>query len=137
MLPSLLVHLGVIDFPADSALSKLFPGAGSDDNLNGLLGVAPEPPAKSGPGAKKPPPQDGPVVTQDQSYILRSAAIDACELIVETARSVDATSFEDKQLAWISQMTLPNLDMWIWAVAKDRTDYRALVRFVDQNTVYF
>ena len=137
MLPSLLVHLGVIDFPADSALSKLFPGTGSDDNLNGLLGVAPEPPAKSGPGAKKPPPQDGPVVTQDQSYILRSAAIDACELIVETARSVDATSFEDKQLAWISQMTLPNLDMWIWAVAKDRTDYRALVRFVDQNTVYF
>lgn len=82
-------------------------------------------------------PKEGPVVDTKQSYILRAAAIDACELITEVARSFDVKGEGSENLDWISKMTLPELDMWIWAVAKDRVDYRALERFVDRDTIYF
>jgi hypothetical protein len=76
-------------------------------------------------------------VTTQQSYILRAAAIDACELIVEAARSLDSATLQERNLTWLSELTLPDLDMWIWSAAKDRPDYRALVRFADQETVFF
>ena len=79
----------------------------------------------------KEPPKDGPILTQEQSYILRAAAIDACEQIVEVARSLEGVP------EWVNSITLPELDMWIWAVAKDRRDYRQLGRFVLRNTVMF
>ncbi|KAF8972935.1 hypothetical protein BDZ97DRAFT_1900797 [Flammula alnicola] len=138
VLPSLLIHLGVIDLSASASLSALFPGAGSEENLKSLLGPAPPsttPPVRG----SKSVPKEGPFLTADQSYILRAAAIDACELIVEVAQSLEPGSLvAGKEHAdWISKITLPDLDMWIWAVAKDRSDYRALERFVARNTVYF
>lgn len=135
VLPSLLVHLGVINLSLDSTLSALFPDAMSLTKLGSLLGPPPAANLAAKTGLKKIP-KEGPVVTAEQSYILRAAAIDACEIMVETAQFLKGD--EDKQIPkWLSKITLPELDMWIWSVAKDRPDYRALERFVDQDTIYF
>ena len=137
VLPSLLIHLRVIDL-SSSSLSNLFPNnvSKSEENLKGLL--RPPLPSSDSEHSKKQSYEAGPVVTTDQSYTLRASAIDACELIVEVARTLDVNSFgEGEKLSWINGITLPELDMWIWAVAKERPDYRALPRFVFKDTVYF
>jgi hypothetical protein len=124
----------VIDL-SSSSLSNLFPNSvstGSEETIKILLGP---PPSDTEYDMKY---KEGPVVTTGQSYTLRASAIDACELIVEAARTLDVSSFrEGERLSWISEITLPDLDMWIWAVAKDRSDYRALPRFASKDTVYF
>ncbi|KAF9484484.1 hypothetical protein BDN70DRAFT_825584 [Pholiota conissans] len=132
VLPSLLIHLGVLDLSANPSLSSLFPQAGSDQTVISLLGP---PPPKTVTGGPKPLPKEGPKLTVDQSYIFRAASINACDIIIEAARSVEGTENEDVE--WISRITLPDLDMWLWAVAKDRRDYRALERFAMTDTVYF
>lgn len=122
---------------SSSSLASIFPNVCSNETLPLLLAAAP---AKSNSGSETTVvPKDGPVVTPNQAYILRAAAIDACELIVEVAHSLDIDSFssESDALDWIREITLPDLDMWIWAVAKDRTDYRQLERFVQRDTVFF
>lgn len=132
VLPSMLIHFGVIDLSMSPSLSSLFPGAGSEDDLATLLKVY-EPTS-----VLKAVPKEGPVLTSHQAFILRAAAIDACELIVETAHTLSSSSLpSDNSLSWIKDITLPALDMWIWAVAKDRADYRALERFVLRDTVFF
>lgn len=139
VLPSILIHLGVLDLSASPSLSTLFPGAGSKEKLATLLGSPPPIVPKSSVGTSKPVPKDGPVLTTKQAYILRAAAIDACEQIVQTAQSLDVNTLADgkEHIDWISKITLPDLDMWIWSIAKDRPDYRSLERFVARDTVYF
>lgn len=134
VIPSLLVHLGVIDLTnADPALGlpQLFPDAQDPARLQALLAAA-EP---VDPAVKKikEVPKEGPLLTVEQAYVLRAAAIDACELIVDAAKELDA----GEELAWLKGITLPELDAWIWAVAKDRPDYRKLERFALRNTAYF
>jgi hypothetical protein len=132
VLPSMLIHLGVIDLSGSPSLSSLFPGAGSDHKLKTLLEV---------PDSKAVNPtvlKEGPVLTTDQAYILRAAAIDACQLIAESAHKVDGSWMpNDQSLDWIKGISVPELDMWIWGVAKDRKDYRELERFVLRETVFF
>jgi len=138
VLPSLLIHLRVIDLSL-SSLSNMFPNSASrsEEGLKTLLGPPPLPSSDTEQGNTHPY-EEGPVTTTDQSYTLRASAIDACELIVEAARTLDVNSFgEGDELSWINEITLPELDMWIWAVAKDRPDYRALPRFASKDTVYF
>ncbi|KAI0266692.1 hypothetical protein BC834DRAFT_109128 [Gloeopeniophorella convolvens] len=136
VLPSILIHLGVIDLStAAPALAALFPGAGADATLSALLAAAPEPAPSPGPtaGAKKVP-VDGPVLTHAQSYVLRAAAIEACERIIAHARVMSAMGRGE---SWLKDITLPDFDTWLWAVAKDRADYRALPRFVLRNALFF
>ncbi|KAJ7594722.1 hypothetical protein C8J56DRAFT_778357, partial [Mycena floridula] len=116
VLPSMLIHLGVIDL-SESSLSHLFPGAGSSDKLQTLLAASNESQQDL-----KDPPEEGPVLNSSEAYILRAAAIDACELIVELAGS---------------SIRLPDLDMWLWAIAKKRADFRRLPRFVLRDTIFF
>jgi hypothetical protein len=133
VLPSLLVHLGVIDLSAAShGLNSKFSNAGSPDTLIPLLAEAP---LTSDTDAPQSTPPEGPILTVDQSYILRAAAIHACEQIITVARSSETDLSETLQ--WITDITLPQLDMWLWSVAKDRPDYRRLERFVMKNTVFF
>jgi len=127
VLPSLLVHFGVIDISGSPNLSTLFPHAGSAEHLAPLLATA-----TPGTGDAKTLPKDGPVLSTNQAYTLRAAAIDACELITQVAHKLDEPSLE-----WLRDIQLPSLDMWIWAVAKDRSDYRQLDRFVLRDTVFF
>jgi len=138
VLPSILIHLGVIDLStAAPALAALFPGAGADDaTLSALFAAppAPSPVVPAGRGAKKPVPVDGPTLTPAQSYVLRAAAVEACERIVAHARAMGAAG---RGAPWLGDITLPDLDNWLWAVAKDRADYRALPRFALRNTLFF
>ena len=69
---------------------------------------------------------EGPMLSAQDATILRAAAVVACERFVHVARS---------QLGM--EMTLPQIDAWLWSVAKDRPDYRSLPRFSLRNTVFF
>jgi hypothetical protein len=137
VIPSMLVHLGVIDL-SGTALERHFPAAG-DEFLSSLLAEAPQP-APVAPEATKPKepkaiPDEGPVLAVPEAFTLRAAAIDACELIVQTAQAGDFDVPPD--LEWLKKLTLPEIDGWLWAVAKDRPDYRKLKRFVLTNTAFF
>jgi hypothetical protein len=143
VIPSLLVHLGVIDLSTSvpaMGLRDIFPSAGTPDTLETLLALAPSPPSEQTKSGKKAPPKEGPILTFEQAFALRAAAVDACELIVQTAHNLTEQELQGedgKSLAWLKTITLPEVDAWIWAVAKDRADYRGLERFAVRKTTYF
>ena len=125
VVPSILVHLGIIDLSsATLELDNLFPDVDADALLQPVAS------AESAKGV----PEEGPALTPEQSYALRAAAIHACEVVVKTARSL---AIADQNLLWVNSITLPELDGWLWAGAKDRADYRRLGRFSLTNTEYF
>ena len=131
VLPSLLVHLGVLDLSrASSGLHDMF--STESDKLEKLLGK-PDPTGDIVAALPKEPPIDGPTLSTEQAYILRAAAVDACEMIIEVAHSLDSAQVPN----WFKDIKLPDLDMWLWSVAKDRSDYRRLPRFVLRDTVMF
>jgi hypothetical protein len=136
VLPSILVHLGVLDLSGATShgIHELFPDAMNEDKINALLDLPPEASQAAGQDTKKIPPKEGPVLTKEQAYILRAAAVYACEKIVEYARGEGQLSEEQ---AWMKDITSPELDTWLWAIAKDRPDYRKLERFVLRDTVFF
>lgn len=134
VIPSMLIHLGVIDLSSASLLPSIFPDANSGEKLHVLLAEAL--PQSNADNDVKVVPTEGPMLTVDQSYILRAAAIDACELIVAVAHSLDKATL-GPNFEWIKDITLPQIDMWLWSVAKDRPDYRKLERFVLRDTVFF
>ena len=126
VIPSILVHLGIIDLSsAILGLDKLFLDIDADALLQ---------PDASVEKTTKGVPKEGPVLTSEQSYALRAAAVYACEVVVNTARSLVIT---DKNLLWVNSITLPELDGWLWAGAKDRVDYRRLGRFSLTDTEFF
>lgn len=150
VIPSLLVHLGVIDLSTSTpslGLTTLFPNANNPETLQALLGSAPlSSPSQEDKKKPKAVPEAGPTLTTEQAFILRAAAIDACELIVQTAKNLTdeelsalspASVESSTDLKWLKEITLPEVDAWIWAVAKDRTDYRRLPRFALLNTTFF
>lgn len=143
VIPSMLVHLGIIDLTTSTpslGLAGIFPNAQKPESLAALLGPAPVPESPDNPenATVKPKlkltPEEGPELTVEQAYILRAAAIDACELIVEKAHQLAA---EAGDRAWYQEITLPELDAWLWAGGKDRIDYRKLERFALKGTTYF
>jgi hypothetical protein len=131
VLPSILVHLGIIDLSHSTSpsLTRQFRPA---DNLTALLQL----PSTVSPDEikrwKLQPPKDGPVLTETDAYILRASAIDACEQIVEEAHKAVGEDCD-----WLRRLTLTELDGWLWSGAKDRLDYRKLERFVLRDTAYF
>lgn len=125
VVPSILVHLGIIDLSSAAlGLDKLFPNIDADALLRHVISVE----------TTKSIPKEGPVLTPEQSYALRAAAIHACEVVVSAARSL---TIVDQNLLWVNSITLPELDGWLWAGAKDRADYRRLGRFSLVNTEFF
>ncbi len=149
VIPSILVHLGIIDLSTSNqelGLASLFPEAGTNETLELLLT---QPPLVTDGNNAKPKeiPKEGPVLTKEQAFILRAAAVDACELIIQTAQNLtdedlkpDSGENHDgakENLSWLKDITLPEVDAWIWSIAKDRADYRKLERFVLTGTTYF
>jgi hypothetical protein len=128
VLPSMLVHLGVIDLSMVPTMAHAFPRKVPVETL--LEATHEQPTAEE----SKEPPEEGPVLNTTEAYILRAAAIDASEKAVEMARSDVGGELFDK---WVSEITLPSFDIWLWAIAKDRPDYRKLPRFVLRDTVFF
>ena len=126
VVPSMLVHLGIIDLSsATLGLDKVFPDVNADALLRPVSSV--EETTKSDPKA-------GPALTSEQSYALRAAAIYTCEVVVSIAQGL---AIADQNLLWVNSITLPELDAWLWAGAKDRVDYRRLSRFSLTNTEFF
>ncbi|CAE6473713.1 unnamed protein product [Rhizoctonia solani] len=116
VLPSMLVHLGILDLSSGPApLKEAFPDANNPDKITKLYEAAIPSEAKRGSPTRK-----SPLLDARNAYILRAAAVDACEEIVRVARQGEEE--------WGKNMTLPELDGWLWSVAKDRTDYRDLPR---------
>ncbi|KAG8777394.1 hypothetical protein FRC12_000384 [Ceratobasidium sp. 428] len=136
VLPSMLIYLGVLDLSqGPTALRSAFPSAGSAESLDTLL-QEPTPEnssTKAGRPAKGPPSLSGPALNARDAYILRAAAVDACEMIVKIARE----EAKEGDPSWRKEMILPQLDGWLWAVAKDRKDYRHLPRFAERGTAYY
>ncbi|KAG8908023.1 hypothetical protein FRB99_000841 [Tulasnella sp. 403] len=135
VIPSMLVHLGVIDLSTSTIgnLKNAFPEA--EAKVESLLSSAPKPPTDTTSAAKEPPPE-GPRLSKDEAYALRAAAVDACEIIVEQAREIVVPEDKEKE-TWLRKITLPQLDGWLWSVAKDRADYRSLDRFVERPTPFY
>ncbi|KIY63346.1 hypothetical protein CYLTODRAFT_493971 [Cylindrobasidium torrendii FP15055 ss-10] len=125
VIPSILVHLGVVDLSASPLFDGVFPGA--QERVASLLAAPVAAETEGVPANKK----EGPILSLEQSFVLRAAAIDACEILVEAARNSDTAP------EWVRTLTLSDLDAWLWQVAKDRADFRRLERFVDRDTVYF
>ena len=126
VIPSMLVHLGIIDLSSAAlGLDKVFLDIDADALLQ---------PVSSVEATTKSVPKEGPALTLEQSYALRAAAIHACEVVVSVAQGLDIA---DQNLLWLSSITLPELDAWLWAGAKDRVDYRRLGRFSLANTEFF
>ncbi|KAF8606251.1 hypothetical protein BDV93DRAFT_604748 [Ceratobasidium sp. AG-I] len=136
VLPSMLVYLGILDLSQGPlSLREAFPNAGTPETLETIL-QAPTPQTSSteaGRPAKGSPSLDGPALSARDAYILRAAAVDACDLIVQAAQQ----NAKDDDASWRKEMTLPQLDGWLWAVAKDRKDYRNLPRFAERGTVFY
>ncbi|ELU45078.1 hypothetical protein AG1IA_00898 [Rhizoctonia solani AG-1 IA] len=125
VLPSMLVHLGILDLSSGPApLKEAFPDANNPDKITKLYEAAIPSEAKRGSPTRK-----SPLLDARNAYILRAAAVDACEEIVRVARQGEEE--------WGKNMTLPELDGWLWSVAKDRTDYRDLPRFAERGTVWY
>lgn len=135
VLPSMLVHLGVVDLSRSTAhgLHTIFPNAADKAQIDSLLQPLPKSHTSD---SEKLFPTEGPALNLEQAYVLRAAALDACERIVHVARTLDPDSLQADQ-KWIQSITLPELDLWLWAVAKDRADYRTLERFTLRDTVFF
>lgn len=139
VIPSILVHLRILDLSEAHSppLRSAFKSSLALSSIESLLSASPDKdftPAERQlikDRAKTHAPKEGPALSTEDGFILRAAAIDACEEIVKTATS------EEGLPERVKGMTLPELDAWLWSGAKDRSDYRELVRFVERNTVFF
>jgi Potential Queuosine, Q, salvage protein family len=67
--------------------------------------------------------------TMERSYILRAVAVDACEIVVRTAREMEG-------FCGLKEMTAEQLDAYFWQIGKVG-DMREIIRFCDPNTVFF
>lgn len=139
VIPSILIHLRILDLSTacSPSLRDAFKSSLALSDIDALLSVSPD--KEFTPEERKlikdrartHAPKEGPVLSADDAFVLRAAAIDACENIIKIAGA-------EKDLPeGVKQMVLPELDAWLWAGAKDRPDYRELVRFVERNTVFF
>ncbi|KAG8712493.1 hypothetical protein FRC11_015026 [Ceratobasidium sp. 423] len=129
VLPSMLVHLGILDISnGPPSLREAFPDATNPNKITKLY-QAPAP-SEAQRGS---PTRESPLLNARDAYILRAAAVDACEEIVRVAR--EGAKEDDPE--WRKNMTLPELDAWLWSVAKDRTDYRDLPRFAERGIAWY
>lgn len=132
VIPSMLVHLGVLDLSEANIGNLKTTFVDTARTLDSLLAVAP---LKDN-TKEKVPPTEGPRLAPEEAYTLRAAAVDACEIIIAAAKDIVVPENQEKQ-STLRSITLPQLDAWLWAVAKDREDYRSLPRFVERPTPFY
>jgi hypothetical protein len=139
VLPSMLIHLGVLDVShsAYTAHRAAFANLDVAGNLAYTLTDVQGGAVGQGPGGslKLPDVEEGPVLNEEEAYALRAAAVDACELLVETAKNLNVGN-DLEENKWVKNLTLPELDGWLWAVAK-KGRLRSLARFAQPGTVMY
>lgn len=115
VIPSMLVHLGILDISA-SSLPRLRTNFGA---LTVAENLKYDPTDGMAEGEQsKTDLVEGPELTEEEAYVMRAAAVDACQMIVDAAIEEGADS-----------LTLPELDGWLWSVAKEGRFRTSLVRF--------
>jgi hypothetical protein len=77
--------------------------------------------------------KEGPLLGSQEAFVLRAAGVTACDRMASIAQGLG----KDAPHAWMPKVRPSQLDMWLWSVAKDRTDYRILPRFAERNTVFY
>lgn len=127
VIPSMLVHFGILDL-SGADLPKLRDAYGTltvTENLNYV------PPTNG--GARENDPEDiqaemaeGPELSVEEAYVLRAAAVDACEMIIQEAKTLEAGGTGEELLGSVG---LPGLDGWLWSVAKEGRFRSSLSRF--------
>ena len=139
VLPSILVHLGALDV-SESAYTThrtAFAELDVQGNLTNIPTDLQGGTAGQGPGGSPvlPNVEEGPVLNEEEAYALRAAAVDVCEVLVETAKKKDLGGHLEAN-NWVKNLTLPELDGWLWAVAK-KGRLRSLTRFAQPGTVMY
>lgn len=139
VLPSMLIHLGALDVSesAYQAHRTAFAELDVQGNLTyiptdlqgGTAGQG------SGGSPELPSVEEGPVLNEEEAYALRAAAVDVCELLAETAKKLILGDHLEAN-NWVKKLTLPELDGWLWAVAK-KGRLRSLTRFAQPGTVMY
>jgi hypothetical protein len=139
VLPSMLVHLGALDV-SESAYTthrSAFASLDVQENLAYIPTDVQGGNAAQGSGGspKLPDLEEGPVLNEEEAYALRAAAVVVCELLAETAKKPTLGDHLEAN-KWVKNLTLPELDGWLWAVAK-KGRLRSLTRFAQPGTVMY
>jgi len=139
VLPSMLVHLGALDV-SESAYTthrSAFANLDVQENLEYIPMDLQGGNAAQGSGGspKVSDVEEGPAFNEEEAYALRAAALDACELLAETAKKLTLGNHHEAN-KWVHNVTLPELDGWLWAVAK-KERLRSLTRFAQPGTVMY
>jgi hypothetical protein len=126
VIPSMLVHFGILDLSA-AELPKLRHAFGAltvTENLS-YVPSANGDAKESGPESIQAEMAEGPELSVEEAYVLRAAAVDACEMIVQAAKTLEMGAGEEL----LSSVNLPGLDGWLWSVAKAGKFRSSLSRF--------
>lgn len=120
VIPSMLVHFGVLDLTqaTEPRLASAFGSLTVEENL----AYDPTKDTEKRSGTTR-----GPELSNSEAYVLRAAAVDACEMIVNRARE-DGLTFS---------VTLPALDGWLWSVAKEGRLRSDLSRFTQARCLLY
>ncbi|EAU91352.2 hypothetical protein CC1G_07387 [Coprinopsis cinerea okayama7 len=77
----------------------------------------------------------GLVVTKDQAYLLRAAAVAAVDAFPRVASQLSSDT--DKKTKEVQNVSVGRINSWLAAIAKDRPDYRDLPTLVYRETTAF
>jgi len=143
VIPTLLLHLSLFSLPPTHSLASKFPSIPSA-STNPLL--SPTPPSPSEPDASveeskstktksSSSPVGGPVLTVEETTVLRAAAVYAVQRTVEFVKEGRMDGVEGCE--WMKEeITETGLDGCVWMGGKDRADWRKVERFVG-DSIFF
>ena len=135
----MLIHFGVLDVSqsAYTAHQAAFTKLDVQGNLAHIPTDVQGGAVGRGPGGPPKPldVEEGPVLNEEEAYALRAAAVDACELLVEMTKNLNMGDHLEES-NWVKDLNLPELDGWLWAVAK-KGHLRSLARFAQPGTVMY
>ncbi|KAK0523419.1 hypothetical protein OC835_006267 [Tilletia horrida] len=125
VIPTMLVHYKILQF-----------GPSAPESLRSWAQAAQaEQPSSSDAGAPaKAPPTEGPLLSKEDAYRVRAAALDAGTVVVARMQSIIQNN---ANLAWLSTASEVDLDGYLWAVAKDDPKLRKVPRLVERGTVMY
>jgi hypothetical protein len=142
VIPTMLVHFGILDLSATTVpgVRNAFPNPTVTQNLAYVPPATNQVERETSSKADSIP---GPELSEEEAYVLRAAAIDACEMIVRRARGLNMGDSGGDAAGpppvivveeWVRELTLPELDGWLWSVAKAGAFRDRLSRFRQVGT---
>ncbi|PWN54323.1 hypothetical protein IE53DRAFT_383097 [Violaceomyces palustris] len=126
VLPTMLVHLGIVDLTGCSSSQTLKEWGLASEKLRKEYaeGRIPETSVV-----------EGPRLTLEDAYRVRGSCLDAGLEVVKRAHQLSKQ--EQSSKAWMAEMTEADLDGYLWSVAKDDPALRKVPRMVERGTVMY